>query len=215
LIKGVVGKINKKPYEGKTLTSFALKGQDGWYSLGERAPTFQEGDSIQFSSITKGRYQYAQDIQPWVDGGATSSPGVAEVANASRQAPAGGFRKSFGAARGGAQEKDKYWADKETRDIERERYQREVTQPRIEIQAARNAAIAAATVMWEKEIVKIPTKQADKYDAFLALVETLTDDFITKTASRLEGESERNGDDTGVAIAPADIDQIGDKGWDE
>ena len=186
MAKGVVARISKKDWEGKTLTSFALKGQDGWYSIGERAPTFTEGSSIEFDVVTRGSRAYAQNIVPWVDGGAATAPGVESVSNAQGRAPSRGFQKgSGGSFRGGKSDEEKaYWAKRDE--------QQEVTQRRIEIQAARNAAIEAATVMWEREIVKIPTKQADKYDAFMALVETLTDDFLGKTSSRLSVHGNSN-----------------------
>jgi hypothetical protein len=203
LIKGVIGKISKKPYSGKTLTSFALKGQDGWYSLGERSLPYNEGDSIQFNVETRGNYSYAQQIEPWNDGGA-GTPSVGHVAASapSRDGEPKPYRRSFqGGNKSGGSAKDDFWNDKEKRDIERERYQREVTQPKIEIQAARNAAIETAKFMFEKELVKVPTKTADKYDAFLELVETLTGDFISRTQSRLDSG---DGSDTAATVGERD-----------
>jgi hypothetical protein len=178
LVKGIIGKVSRKDFQGKTLTSFALKGQDGWYSVGERSLQFNEGDSVQFNVETRGKYAYAKDLTPWTDGGATSAPAVP---SGPRFTPKS--NKSFGANAA----KDKYWEDKEKRDLERERYQREVTQPRIEVQAARNAAIQTASFMFEKELVKVPAKQADKYDAFIELIETLTDEFVKRNSARVPG----------------------------
>jgi hypothetical protein len=178
LIKGIVGKISKNDYQGKILTSFALKGQEGWYSLGERSFQYNEGDSIQFNVQTRGKYVYAQDITPWDGAGATQAPSIPTGSGATGSPrPAYGGRKSFGG--GKSDEEKQYWAKKDE--------QAEVTQRRIEIQAARNAAIETASFMFEKELVKVPTKQADKYDAFMELVETITDDYLKKTSIRLSG----------------------------
>jgi hypothetical protein len=187
LIKGVVGRINKKPYEGKTLTSFALKGQDGWYSLGERAPTFNEGDSIQFEVETRGRYAYAKDIVQWAETGSAEAPRV----------PSRPYRANSQKSFGKSQEEKDYWAKRDAT--------QEVTQRRIEIQAARNAAIETSKFLWEKELVAKPKKVADQYDAFLALIDQVATAFIANTESRL-GVSEGRGDkgETGGNVAESE-----------
>jgi hypothetical protein len=189
MIQGVVQKIIDKEWGETKFYSFFLKGQDGLYSLGEHSPTFKVGDSIKFEVKQKGKYLYAQDIVPWTGDGVQTAPAVgATVSRQNSYSGKGSFK--------GNAKKDEYWDEKEARDIERERYQREVTQPRIEIQAARNAAIEAARFLIEKEFVKTPTKQADKYDTYLALVNQLTDEFIKNTAGRLEGQSSRSSGST-------------------
>lgn len=69
----------------------------------------------------------------------------------------------------GGDGKDDYWRRKEERDVE--------VQRAIQYQSSRNAAIAAFDVLLKAEAVKLPAKQADKYDAALALIEELTDHF--------------------------------------
>lgn len=78
-------------------------------------------------------------------------------------------------AAGGPAGKDDYWARKEERDVD--------VQKAIQYQASRNAAIAALDSMLTVEAVKLPAKQADKYDAYLALLEELTDHFNKQTSS--------------------------------
>jgi hypothetical protein len=170
MIKGVVGKIIHNQQYG--LYSFFLKGQDGLYSLGEHPPTFEVGASIQFDVTQKGRYTYAKDITPWTDGSTQEAP---RVANYTKSGSVGG-RKSFG---GKSQEEKDYWAKRDA--------QQEVTQRRIEIQAARNAAIETAKFLWEKDLVAKPKKVADQYDAFLALVDQIGNDYIKNTEGRLVG----------------------------
>jgi hypothetical protein len=181
MIQGVVQKIIDKEWGETKFYSFFLKGQDGLYSLGEHSPTFKVGDSIKFDVKQKGKYLYAQDIVPWTDGATQTAP---TVGNVSRAYSGGRSAKSFGKS----DEEKAYWANKDLVAAE--------TQKRIEIQAARNAAIEAARFLIEKEFVKTPTKQADKYDTYLALVNQLTDEFIKNTAGRLEGQSSRSSGST-------------------
>ena len=83
---------------------------------------------------------------------------------------------------GGGMSKDDYWARKEERDIE--------TQKKIQYQASRNTAIAALDVLLKAEAVKLPAKQADKYDAALALIDELTEHFQQGT-DNLGGQQQR------------------------
>jgi len=54
--EGTVGVITTKPWEGKVLYGFALKGEQGFYGLGTTVPTFEKGDFISFNwDDVKGR----------------------------------------------------------------------------------------------------------------------------------------------------------------
>lgn len=188
MIKGVVQKIIKNPQYG--LTSFTLKGQDGFFSLGKDTPTFIEGDSIQFDTNLVGKYTYAKNIAPWADGGTATGAPVASIAAAASSGGNGqsnGWKGRSGPQRGGfggaGASKDEYWAAKEARDIAKEG-EYALTQKRIEIQAARNAAIETAKTMWQFDITPKPKKVGDHYDAFIALVEELTDKYLASTAGR-------------------------------
>lgn len=185
------------------LTSFALKGQDGWYSLGEHPATFNEGDSIQFTVQTRGKYNYAKDIVPWVDGGAAEGPALPV------ETDGGGYKgkfksyssKGFG---GKSTEERDYWTKKDAT--------QEVTQRRIEIQAARNAAIETSKFLWEKDLVAKPKKVADQYDAFLALVDQVASDYIKNTESRLGGKIQST-DDNNI-VQEESTGSTSEEGWD-
>lgn len=84
---------------------------------------------------------------------------------------------------GGGLSKDDYWSRKEERDL--------VVQQNIQFQASRNAAIAALDSMLKVEAVKLPAKQADKYDAYLELLDTLTERFNGQTSD--QGKEQRGG----------------------
>jgi hypothetical protein len=193
-MKGVVQKIIVNAQYG--LTSFTLKGQDGFFSLGDKKPTFTEGESIQFDTQPKGKYTYAINIAPWTDGGTVSSAPVASVANGASNGwkGRGGFQRG---GSGGANEKDEYWRRKEERDLAKEG-DYAATQKRIEIQAARNAAIETARTMWQFDITPKPKKVGDHYDAFLALVEELTDKYLESTQGRFHIATE-----AGASVAAA------------
>jgi len=53
----------------------------------------------------------------------------------------------------------------------------EARQEVIVYQSSRNAAIAVVDIMERAGAIKLPAKQADKYDAMVALVGLLTDEF--------------------------------------
>lgn len=213
MIKGVVQKIITKPFQGQTLTSFTLKGQDGFFSLGDKPATFNEGDALQFETYVRGKYTYAQNISPWTDGGTTSGSDVVSVANGASDQ----WKNKRGFQRGGSggAAKEAFWDAKELRDIERERYNREVTQPRIEIQAARNAAIETVKFMWEKDLVPKPKKKADEYDVFLALVDTVASHYLANTKDRTTIEVLGSKDvETGVNSAPVEAGSTDQGSWD-
>ena len=53
----------------------------------------------------------------------------------------------------------------------------------IQYQAARNTAMAFLTVAISEGAVKLPAKQADKYDAFMSLLHDVTDQFFEEAAN--------------------------------
>lgn len=207
MIKGVVQKILVNPQYG--LTSFTMKGQDGFFSLGKDKPSFKEGDPIQFETNVVGKYTYAKDIAPWTDGGTTSGANVGQVAAAASGFQRGGGRRGNYSGGGDQQAKEQYWRDKEARDIAKEG-EYALTQRRIEIQAARNAAIETAKAMWQFDVCPKPKKATEHYDTFLALVDELADKYLANTSSRLErgvgSVVERGNGETAEAV-PASKDE--------
>ncbi len=72
--------------------------------------------------------------------------------------------------------RDAYWSKREQSDDTR--------QNKIEWQAARNSAIAAADLILKNGALKMPAKEAAKYDAVLALVGELTQMFYDQTKTQ-------------------------------
>ncbi len=139
---GVVSKIF--PPSNWGTHSFGLRGEKGYYNLGKVPPMFSEGQTISFYG-NPGKRAGNVDVTPESVTIVTEQPVEHSVAN--------GARRSAEVVT-----KDKYWENREARD--------EVTQKRIEIQAARNAAIELYAAM---ETVEEPEAFINKWvDIFLA-----------------------------------------------
>jgi hypothetical protein len=177
MAQGVVSKVIAKDFNGKLLYSFALKNQQNWFNLGDHAPQFKEGDSVQFDVVTKGTRLHAQNVAPWTGGGAEQAPPIQAFAGR----PNGNYtRKPFVA--GKSEQEKEYWANKDAK--------QEETQRRIEIQAARNAAIETAALLLSHNLVAVPasiTKKADGKGYVSALINELLDEYLSDTSRRLGG----------------------------
>lgn len=163
--RGVVSRISEKPYEGQILYSFQLSNDSSWYSLGSRAPNFSKGQSIQFEVDTRGTRNYAKNVSPWEGSGESEAPAVRQVANR------GGNTRTPWAGKGGkAPEEKAYWESRQAKE--------EVTQRRIEIQAARNAAIETTKILLDNGLIKIVEK--DKYSQGYSIVNGLIEELMGK-----------------------------------
>ena len=60
------------------------------------------------------------------------------------------------------------------------------TQLAIQFQSSRNSAIALFTALVSADAIKLPAKQGDKYDAAVAIVDDLTNQFHVKTTKVVE-----------------------------
>lgn len=174
--KGVVGKITSREFNGKKAYSFVLKNESTWYSAGWNAPTFKEGDSIQFDIVQRGSYLDAKNITPWTDGVADQG---ADVRSIVKSVPSSFYKKPFAAGKS-AEEKE-YWANKDLK--------QEETQRRIEIQAARNAAIETTKLLLEHGLISVPekVKKTEGKSYLDALINELVDEYINNTSTRLGG----------------------------
>lgn len=137
--------------------------------------------------------------------GGQSGGGQRQSPSQGQRAPAStGQRQPQPPARspGGGMSKDDYWSRKEERDLE--------VQKAIQYQASRNAAIAVLDVMLKAGAVKLPSKQADQYDAVLAVVDEITAHFNTQTSNLGNAPTPTLGD--GYANQQADDDLPDDDG---
>lgn len=166
------------------LYSFKLQGDNRWFRCGTRPLPAAAGDAIQFTYDVEKNNVDVESVRPVPRDSVAKAPAVATAANAARSAPGS---------------KDAYWADKESRDIERERYNREVVQPRIEFQSARRDAVALIPVLLANEAVPgITAKTAanKKLAAIVACVDELTRELLALKA-----------DSAGTVVATAEEDE--------
>lgn len=167
-MQGVVARISDFPFNGKTLWSFTLRGDQTFYRLGEKKPSFKEGDSVQFDAEQKGKGVQAKNVVPWVGSQVTVGTSASTVA-----------RTVSGPATS-----NEYWSNRETRDIE--------VQKRIELQSCRNSAIELVRLLIGSgiEAVKLPAKQADKAQVVEELVAHYTEVFRNENKSGKAGVQE-------------------------
>lgn len=174
--QGVISKVFSKPFQNKTLYSFQLQGDQQYYRLGEKKPPFvQDGASIQFDIDWKGNNASAKNVAPWME----------QVVPAALQTPIPYAPP--------AAAKDNYWNNKEKADVAR--------QKKIEIQAARNAAIEFISILLAQEAVKLPAKQADKEAALADMLNHYIEKFLsenegTTTTQPVEAETINNDEDS-------------------
>lgn len=152
MVSGVVKQV-KVANTDKGKAYNIILDDDEMYGFGFQDPGLETGDKITFNYTQNGKYKN-------VNKSSLQKDGKAEVSKTS-----GGS--------GGNNAKSNYWDKREEREIQKGE--------EIKHQGCRNSAIEAAKAAHELGLVKVPQKQADKLDAFLSLVDELTDRFIQQS----------------------------------
>ena len=156
---GVVKWAGGKDIKGRTYFSFSLVDVDGFFRCGTDNPNVNKGDSVSFN----------YDIDPkW--GNQVDKNSIKVVDSAPAQAPA-----SKGTSAGTAVSRDDYWANKEAADVDRQKI--------ISLQAATNIATNIVTAALSADILALPTKKAEKFDALVAMVNQVADDLVVRYVS--------------------------------
>lgn len=143
--------------------------EDGeWYGLGWDAPTFGEGDTIQFDYERNGKYKNVVK-------------GTVQVISQG-EAP----KQTSKPKSSGTMTRDEYWAEKAEGD--------KLTQREIRMQASRNAAIEFMKLALEQGALPLGNKKAaDKEEVLLEYLKLYTRQFFVETvAAREEGYVESN-----------------------
>ena len=170
-VEGTVERITKKrTNNGGTVYNVCINtGQDDeWFGHGFATPEFNEGDEIGFDIEYKGDYvninpdtvEVLKAGEPPRRGGQRNSRGSIRKDTPKRGGGGGarGGKPSSGGGKG-AGSKDtmskEEWAQKDKM---------------IQLQAAMNTAIALVSSAVANDLVALPTKKADKYDAYVALI---------------------------------------------
>lgn len=159
---------NGKPYTMYNVKLVEKTGDTTYVGFGFNPPSFKEGQWIKAVVEQNGQYlNYKGGNLSVADG----------------PAPAGSGQPSTGRATGGSSggSRNEYWENKEKRDIE-------VTQPRIQYQAARKDAVQLVSAMLSHESLPISvaqgkTGESKRYEQILDYVEKLTVQFYQDTES--------------------------------
>lgn len=167
-MKGTVKWSGGTPVRGKTLWSFTLKEQDGFFGCGISDPKVKKGDTIEFDyEIVNGRSTVVVDTINLLSAAPSERSGVSSEPSASS---------------GGGRSDAQYWEGKAKRDIENDEYRRS-NDIRIQYQSARNAAIEVAGILVEAGLIQIPEKKGAGYDVVMGKIEDLTNEFFQKTSN--------------------------------
>jgi len=181
-VEGFVSRVFEKSFprkNGGTSTAYSFKvelpnGQElnPFFRFGYNAPPFKQGDYIRFQANDKDANSAVV-----VEGSGEFPKNPPARSTAQQSEP-----RSVGAlisGRSNASAKDTYWAEKD-------RHDKEVTQPRIQYQNARTAAIQTIGVLLANDALpaaKAATKagQAARYEVIIAAVNKLTVQFYMDT----------------------------------
>ena len=122
----------------------------------------QDGDKAKFDWDTNGKYKNV-------------IKGTCVIKKGTGSAGAGGGSSNYA-------QKEKYWAEKEVRDIG--------TQQKISYAGALNTAVCMVNAMLERELLKLGGKKADAWDAFEAYVNDLAETLYVRIQSAPEYHEE-------------------------
>lgn len=154
-VQGIVEEIQSSP-AGRG-TAYRIKVQGAFYGCGFQPPSCAQGDNVSFNVEQRGKYMnVAGPIQVLAQG---------QVPPQAQQEPSPQPQPASRAQSG----REKYWEDKEKRDVQ--------TQKAIRYQSSRNAAIEIVTSALENDALSLGQKKAEKLDNLLAIVNEITDVF--------------------------------------
>lgn len=167
---GIISQVSEKDWKGDgsvMLYSFQIEGSNRWFRTGTNQVPVGAGTAVRF--LLDGQNVDASSIE-------AIDAGEVQVAPAPK-APTGsgtGFQKKSGGGENFAA-RQKYWDNKEVRDVK-------LTQPNIEIQAARRDAITLVDVLLREGALPDFGKAtaAKKMDVVVAAIDELTETFVGK-----------------------------------
>lgn len=190
-------------------TAHNIQMDDGqWYGHGFKQPNFGEGAEISFDVEYNGQYAnvIVESVQVINEGQPPRRQQQQGGYNGQRRSNGGGnTRGASGGGRAPAQasggmSRDKYWENKEKRDL--------AVQKQIQYQAARNAAIEATKLALEQGAAALPAKKEAKLDALLALIGEITDRFYEDTTDIVRPRDAR-------VARQAPVEESGDENFDD
>lgn len=156
--QGVVSRVSEKNWDGTMLYSFQLANDNDWYRTGENNPELVEGQKVKFVYNQRGKTKTV-DISTLKKGPIGAAPKAS-----------GGGRASGGNAR------DEYWVQKDA-------YDKEVTQPRIAWTAAQHDAVALVVAALQHDCIALGAKKSDRLGILLDTVEEITNELALRNAT--------------------------------
>ena len=154
---GVIKRVHEK--DGRM--SF-LMDNDEWYGLGhDKKEGAAEGDTAKMEYEMNGKYKNV-------------IKGTCFIQKGKGKAGSGGGSNYA--------QKEKYWADKELRDID--------TQKKISFSGAMNTATSMATCMIAADLLKLGGKKADAWNAFEAFINDLAETIYVRIQNAPEFHEE-------------------------
>lgn len=149
-VNGVISKVSTKDWPDRSgqiikLYSFQLEGSFQWFRTGTNPLPAGTGQSVKFVAdgpnvdmatfeVTKSQVAQAPSVPATNAGATTTATASSGAPSAPRRAQYTGARSSDAAA------KDQYWKDRESRDLEKDERYRAVSEPRMAMSVAVEAA---------------------------------------------------------------------------
>lgn len=192
-----------------------VKDDDGadWFGCGNEQPDFGEGSVVAFDFTTTddgkfynvdGDIEVLDLVEPKGRGGRggsgnSRSSGRGSNSGSSRGSSHGSSHESgrSGSGRGTGSGRGASKSTKSSGSGAKKETDWEAKDKRTALGFAREQAIKVLNAMLEKEVVKLPTKQAEKYDAYLSYVDELAARFLDQADRYVDGGIEAIGGDYG------------------
>lgn len=173
-VKGIVSKVDAKDFPNRngpgmvTLHSFQLEGANQWFRAGERPLDVARGQYVEFvadgQKVERNSLRVVQSVvapAPSVRPVVTAQTSAQE--QATKSAPPSAFVTSpIASARGSARDRDEYWANKEARDLVKEARYQSVSEPRMALSVAVEAASRIIPVALTSEALGFGTAAKSK-----------------------------------------------------
>lgn len=152
-VQGKIARVSSKPFNDQrtgepiTLHSFQLEGSNEWFRTGTNPIPAGVGQDIKFvangANVEKGTIQVVASQVATAPTAAPSTPAPSAEVRSSRS--------TASTASGKAGSKDDYWAAKEARDLEKEARHQAVSEPRMALSVATEAAALLVSTAIQKD----------------------------------------------------------------
>lgn len=171
--------VTKGKNAGKTVQawSFRLEGDNKFYNCGFTKPARADGIKLLPGDLVKFSYEDGnfgaevdmKSLKSKIVTQATSEPDDGPAPAPQKRSFGGGGQKSGG---GGA--RDDYWQNKDA-------FDKNTTQPLILRQSANNVAAQLVCAALEKDVLPLPAKKGDKWDALMLCFNQVSDELYANS----------------------------------